>query len=461
MQRFESTFTLAVAVAIATLSAVSHAVAETPASGAKPNIIFVMADDLGYGDLGCYGQKHIRTPNLDAMAAEGMRFTDVYAGAPVCAPARSVLMTGMHTGHTTVRGNFGKGGVRGLGGGKGRVPLKAEDVTVAEVLKKAGYTTGITGKWGIGEPGTTGPPNKQGFDEWFGYLNQRRAHTYYPDFIWLNEEKYPLPGNTGGKKEQYTHDLFTDFALDFVERHADASRGGKPFFLYLPYTVPHSKYEIPSTDPYTDEQWKNDEKVHAAMVTLVDRDMGRLFALLKSEKIDDRTIVFFCSDNGAAKRWDGRFDSSGVLRGHKRDMYEGGIRTPMIVRWPGRVPAGRTSDAPWYFADVLPTLADLAGVDPSEKTDGVSVLPAILTGQQSDLHERPMYWEFFEGGFKQAARKGQWKAVRPKGKPVELYDLSSDIAEKNDVASKHPDIAQWFDRYLNEARTESEHWPTK
>jgi arylsulfatase A-like enzyme len=250
------------------------------ALGDRPNIIFIMADDLGYGDLGCYGQKVICTPRIDKLAEQGTQFTQVYAGSPVCAPSRSVLMTGQHTGHTTVRGNFGRGGVQGLGGGSGRVPLKAEDVTVAEILKQAGYVTGITGKWGLGEPSTDGTPNKQGFDEWFGYLNQRRAHTYYPDFIWHNEENYPLPSNQGGKQEQYTHDLFTDFALKFIDEHADPA-GDKPFFLYLAYTIPHSKYEIPSTDPYSDRDWEQDEKVHAAMVTRMDHDVGRIMALVQ------------------------------------------------------------------------------------------------------------------------------------------------------------------------------------
>ena len=287
---------------------------------ARPNIIFIMADDLGYGDLGSFGQKVIQTPNLDQMAKEGLRFTHCYAGSTVCAPSRSVLMTGKHTGHTTVRGNFGKYGVVGLGGGEGRVPLEADDVTVAEVLKEVGYVTGMTGKWGLGEPDTTGHPNDQGFDEWFGYLNQRKAHTYYPDFIWKHKKKVEFPENSDGKKVTYTHDLFTDFALDFVKRHKD-----DPFFLYLPYTVPHSAYEIPDTVPYTDRPWTDDEKVHAAMITRLDRDMGSLFQLLKDLELDEDTIVFFCSDNGAAERWEGRFDSSGSLRGRKRDMYEGGI----------------------------------------------------------------------------------------------------------------------------------------
>lgn len=456
---------------IVTLTCLAYMAWGHPAMAAehvKPNIIFVMADDLGYGDLGCYGQKVIQTPNLDAMAKQGTRFTDCYAGSPVCAPSRSVLMTGLHTGHTTVRGNFGKGGVKGLGGGNGRVPLFAEDVTVAEVLKQAGYVTAITGKWGLGEPGTTGTPNKQGFDEWFGYLNQRRAHTYYPDFIWRNDKKHPLPGNTGGKKTQYTHDLFTDFALGFIDGHQLKYRD-KPFFLYLPYTVPHSRYEIPSVEPYADKPWKKDEMVHAAMVTRLDRDMGRLFARLKKHGIDDKTIVFFCSDNGAAQRWEKRFDSSGALRGRKRDMYEGGIRTPMIVRWPlakgqarGGVPAGRVDATPWYFADVLPTLAAIAGAKPPAKTDGQSVLPTLLGKKQPELAERPLYWEFFERGFQQAARIGKWKAIRPKKDgPLELYDLSQDLSEKQNIAKQHPDVVKRMADYMASARTESKHWPVK
>lgn len=420
----------------------------------KPNIIFIMADDMGYGDLGSYGQKTIQTPNLDQMAVEGLRFSNCYAGSTVCAPSRSVLMTGLHTGHTTVRGNFGKYGVVGLGGGEGRVPLFEEDVTVAEVLKDAGYATGMTGKWGLGEPNTSGHPNDQGFDEWFGYLNQRRAHTYYPDFIWKNKEKFDLPGNLNGKQETYTHSLFADFALDFVSRHQD-----HPFFLYLPYTIPHDAYEIPDTAPYSDQPWTEDEKVHAAMVTRLDRDIGSLFQLLKDLEIDEDTIVFFCSDNGAALRWEGRFDSSGSLRGHKRDMYEGGLRTPMIVRWPGKVANSALSELPWYFADVLPTFAELAGASSPSGIDGVSVLPTIL-GYVQDLSERPLYWEFFESGFQQAVRLGDWKAVRlALGEPLELYDLSSDESESNNVASKHPRVIAQIEAYLKTARTPSENWP--
>ena len=411
----------------------------------KPNIIFIMADDLGYGDLGCYGQKVIQTASIDKLASEGMRFTQCYAGSTVCAPSRSVLMTGLHTGHTTVRGNSGKGG---------RIPLRDDDLTVAEVLKQAGYATGITGKWGLGEPGTTGIPNNQGFDEWLGYLNQRNAHSYYPPFLWRNRNKQILEGNKGGKRQQYSHDLFTEFALDFIRRHKAGC-----FFLYLPYTIPHAKYEIPSTEPYADKPWKKDEKVQAAMVTRMDRDVGKIMALLKDLKIDQRTIVFFCSDNGAARRWEGRFDSSGPLRGHKRDMYEGGIRTPMIARWPGKVPANKTSDAVWYFADFLPTAAELAGAAAPAKIDGISIAPTLL-GKKQELDGRFLYWEFFEGGFKQAVRWGNWKAVRRglTGR-LELYDLAGDEGEKNNVAAPNSEVVAKIEAYLKTARTESPYWP--
>ena len=417
----------------------------------KPNIIFIMADDLGYADLGCYGQKHIKTPNIDRLAKEGTRFTQCYAGSTVCAPSRSVLMTGRHTGHTTVRGN--KGNVGGVGPQR-RVPLKPEDVTVAEILKKAGYKTAITGKWGLGEPDTTGIPNRQGFDQWFGYLNQQNAHSYYPPFLWHNEKKQILPGNHNGKRQQYSHDLMTGFALDFIRDCKDT-----PFFLYLPYTIPHAKYEIPDTQPYTDKSWPKDAKVHAAMITRMDRDVGRIMSLLKILNIDEHTLVFFCSDNGAARRWDGIFDSSGPLRGHKRDMYEGGIRTPMIARWPGKVPAQKTSDAPWYFADLLPTLADLTAVKPPPGIDGISILPTLL-GRKQNTADRFFYWEFPTGGFKQAVRWCNYKALRlAPDRPLELYDLEKDESEKNNIADRRPAIIKKITDYLKTARTDSPYWP--
>ena len=442
---------------IAATAAPGRGFGRLKSSGAKgrlPNIIFIMADDMGYADLGCYGQKKIKTANIDRLAREGVRFTQCYAGSTVCAPSRSVLMTGLHTGHTRVRGNKAHaGGV----GSEGRVPLKPQDVTVAEVLKSAGYVTGITGKWGLGEPGTTGVPNRQGFDEWLGYLNQAKAHSYYPAYLWKNEEKLVLEGNVNGGRGEYSHNLMTDFALDFVRRHKD-----EPFFLYIPYTIPHAKYEIPSTEPYADESWPKDAKVHAAMITLMDADVGRLMSLLKGLGLDGETLLFFCSDNGAAKRWEGIFDSSGPLRGRKRDMYEGGIRTPMIARWPGRAPAGKVNTRTvWYFADLLPTLAELADVRAPGEIDGISVLPAIL-GKEQTTGDRFLYWEFYEGGFRQAVRWRNYKAVRPGlDKPLEIYDLAKDLGETNDIATENPKIVKKFETYLKSARTDSANWPTE
>jgi arylsulfatase A-like enzyme len=420
----------------------------------KPNIIFIMTDDLGYADIGCYGQKHILTPNVDRLAAQGTRFTDCYAGSTVCAPSRSVLMTGQHTGHTRVRANFGNvGGV----GPQNRVPLEAEDVTVAEVLKQAGYATGITGKWGLGEPDTTGVPNRQGFDEWFGYLNQRNAHSYYPPFLWRNEEKVMLEGNQDGKREQYTHDMVMDFSLDFIRRNRD-----KPFFLYLAWCIPHARYEIPSIEPYTDQtDWSSEEKTFAAMVTRMDRDVGRLMTLLNELKLDEKTIVFFCSDNGAQKRWEGRFDSCGPFRGQKGDLYEGGIRVPMIVRWPGQVPAGKANHSVWYFADFLPTAAALAGLKPPGSVDGANVLPTIL-GESQNLSERFLYWEYPQQRLQQAVRWRNWKAVRTApDRDLELYNLSADISEAHNLAAGNPEIVARIESYLKGARTESPNWPTR
>jgi arylsulfatase A-like enzyme len=421
-------------------------------AGTLPNIIFIMADDMGYGDLGCYGQTVIQTPYIDQLAAEGMRFTQCYAGSTVCAPSRSALMTGQHTGHTSVRGNASNiGGVPP----EGRVPLQNEDITVAEVLKGAGYVTGMTGKWGLGEPGTAGLPNLQGFDEWFGYLNQRNAHEYYPPYLWNNQDSVVLEGNQEGKQEQYSHDLFTDFALNFVRKHQDTT-----FFLYLPYTIPHDKYQIPDVGRYENEKWKPNAKVYAAMIERMDADVGKLMALLKETGIDEHTIVFFCSDNGAAQRWEGIFDSSGPLRGRKRDMYEGGIRTPLIVRYPDKIAAGTTSDLIWYFPDVLPTLADLAGTQPPKQIDGVSISPTLF-GKPQDFSNRYLYWEFYESGFQQAVRWGNWKAVKlTPEQPWELYDLSVNLRETNNISTQHPDVIESIEEYVRNNRTESPFWPT-
>jgi len=417
----------------------------------KPNIIFIMADDLGYGDLGCYGQKHILTPNIDKLATEGLRFTDCYTGSTVCAPSRSVLMTGQHTGHTRVRNNMGKVGgvlVTDNGSPQRRVPLEAEDVTVAEVLKQAGYATGITGKWGLAEPNTDGVPTRQGFDEWLGYLNQRRAHTYYPPYLWRNEEKMMLEANVDGKRGQYSHDMFTEFALNFIRRHK-----AEPFFLYLPYTIPHARYEIPSTEPYTDKSWPNDAKVHAAMITRMDTDIGKLMSLLKDLAIDKKTLVFFCSDNGAARRWDGIFDSSGVLRGHKTELYEGGVRVPLIVRWPSKIQPGSICDVPVMGIDFYPTMLALAGAPkPSGQVlDGESIVP-LLT-RSGKLRRKAIFWHFpayleanygWKGIWRTtpagAVRQGNWKLIEYfEDGTLELYNLKEDIAEQNNLAQEIPE----------------------
>jgi arylsulfatase A len=435
-----------------------------------PNIVFIMADDLGYGDLGCYGQRKIRTPNIDRIAAEGMRFSDAYAGCTVCAPSRSVLMTGYHMGHTSVRSN------------PGGVPLLPEDVTVAEVLKKAGYRTGIFGKWGLGDIGTAGVPTKQGFDEFFGYLHQVHAHYYYPSILYKNEEEYPLPGNANGKRGQYSHDVIAQQALDFVRNSKN-----QPFFCYVPFTIPHLellvpddsfneyKGKFPETKPFVDPRGHYASQpypraTYAAMITRMDRDVGRIMALLKELEIDRNTIVFFTSDNGAATPlWkDDYFNSTGRLRGHKQNFYEGGIRAPMIARWPGKILAGSESSHPLGFWDFLPTAAELAGLEPPPAIDGFSVLPTLLgtatAGHAQQVHEF-MYWElprynsktgeFAKEVPRQAVRMGDWKAVRPEPDgPLELYNLASDIGETNNIAAQNPSVMSQIEDYLKTARTE-------
>lgn len=428
--------------------------ATSAATRERPNIIYLMADDMGWGDAGCYGQKHIRTPNIDRLAREGRRFTDVYAGGSVCAPSRSVLMTGQHLGHTRVRGNSGMtGGV----GPQRRVPLEPEDVTVAMLLQRAGYATGITGKWGLGEPDTAGIPNRKGFDEWFGYLNQQHAHTYYTDHLWRNTERVTLRGNLDGRTTEYSHDLFAEFTLDFVRRHRE-----RKFFLYLAWTLPHGKYVVPSLETYADQDWPQDYKVHAAMVTRLDRDLGRLLALLQELGLDEQTVVFFCSDNGGVERRDGVLDSVGPFRGKKGQQTEGGLRVPMIVRWPGRIAAGTVSHAPWYFADVLPTLCEIGGAAVTGRIDGISVWPTILGRDQAELRTRRMYWEQYSGGFQQAVRWGNWKAHHtPARGAFELYDLATDQMEEKNVAARHPEVVRELKAFLASAHVPSPNWSAR
>ena len=423
----------------------------------KPNIIFIMADDLGYSDLGCYGQELIKTPNIDRLAEEGMRFTQVYSGSAVCAPARSVLMTGLHTGHTRVRGNTGIGGVVGLAGVEGRIPLREEDITVAQLLQDAGYVTCMVGKWGLGDPNTSGVPNKKGFDEFYGFLNQRRAHTYFPDYIWHDTTRIELPGNKNGEWKEYTHELFADYALDFLERHKDEA-----FFLYLPFCIPHGNYEVPDQGSYSDMDWTEDEKAYAAMISRMDKNIGRIMEKLKDLKIDDNTYIFFTSDNGVsgtANAWL-LFNSSSPLRGEKSDPYEGGIRAPMIVHHPGKIRAGQTSELVWYFADVMPTLAEIANVPIPGNIDGVSVLPTLLGGNQ-DRAQRYLYWEFYKKGGWRALRFGDWKAVQQGmneeiPRAIELYNLKQDIGETTDLADEYPEIIKKVEELFKGAHTPTE-----
>jgi uncharacterized sulfatase len=473
MRRFFGFHLPAVFLAFTILSSIN-------ADETRPNIIFVMADDLGYGDLGCYGQKLIETPNLDRMAREGVRFRSFYAGATVCAPSRSVLMTGQHMGHTHVRGN--------AGGDMSIQSLRDEDVTVAEVLKNAGYATGLCGKWGLGDElpkATSGLPNRQGFDYFYGYLNQVHAHNYYPEFLWRNRERVKLRnkvektgrgsgGFVGGhatERVDYSHDLVANEALKFIEKNKD-----DPFFLYVALTIPHANnegtratghgQEVPDYGIYEDKDWKEQDKGQAAMITRMDRDIGRILDKLAALGIDENTVVMFTSDNGPHNEGGHntkRFTPSGPLRGMKRDLYEGGIRVPMIVRWPGKTPAGVISEHIGYFGDLMATAAELAGVDAPPQIDSVSFAPTI-TGQADEQKEHPyLYWEFYERGGKQAVRRQNWKAVRMpmlKGK-TRLYDLNEDLGETTDIAAEHPELVAKLEAMMDEAHVDHPNWKAR
>jgi len=436
--------------------------------GRKPNIIYIMADDLGYGDLGCYGQEKVRTPHIDRLAAEGMRFTDHYSGSTVCAPSRCSLMTGLHTGHTYIRGN------REVQP-EGQHPIPADSVTVARLLREAGYVTGATGKWGLGPPGSEGDPINQGFDYFYGYNCQREAHFYYPEHLWENDRKILLEENREGGKETFGHDLIAEKTLDFIRRNSD-----HPFFLYVPFTIPHAEIVVPEDSlaeyqgafpetPYVGSHYGSQETPRAAfagMVTRMDRDVGRIRVLLEELGIAEDTLIIFTSDNGPHLEGghDPRFfRSSGPLRGFKRDLYEGGIRVPMVAWWPGTIAAGTLSDHPSAFWDFLPTVCDIAGTDPPAEGDGISYLPELL-GEGDQREHEYLYWEFHEQGRKQAVRMGQWKGIRlnvrsdPDG-PVELYDLDTDVAEEHDVAAAHPGIVQEIRQIMVEAHTPSDLFP--
>ena len=446
---------------LATLSILDAFAAE------KPNIIFILADDLGYGDLGSYGQKHIATPSLDRMAAEGMRFTQYYSGSTVCAPSRCSLLTGKHTGHSMIRDNQRVEGAGGFGG----MPLGPSEVTVAEVLKEAGYDTAVIGKWDLAGPDASGIPNHEGFDYSFGYLHSARAHSYYPNYLWRNGEKVTLEGNESGQGTQYTHDLFTQEALDYL----DGERKN-PFFLYLAYTIPHAELIVPpdSMKPYLGRfkekpfkrpkswKWKpgrfqgqeNPKAAFAGMISRMDRDVGRLLAKLKEVGLDQNTLVIFTSDNGAHREGGADpvfFRGSGSLRGVKRDLYEGGIRVPFIARWPGQIAAGTTSDHVSASWDVLPTCAQLSGASVPKKIDGLSMAPTLLGRPDGQEEHEFLYWEFQE---KRAVRMDEWKAVRLGGEDgkLELYDLKNDISEEDDLSKRHPLVVARMEKIMKTAR---------
>ena len=444
-----------------------------PPAPRRPSIIYILADDLGYGDLSCYGQTKFATPNLDQMASEGIRFTSAYAGSTVCSPSRAALMLGQHTGHLNLRGNSAK------------ATLRADDVTVAEVLKAAGYRTGLIGKWGLTEEGLPGLPQKKGFDEFVGYLSNQEAHDYYPEFLWRYDPPQPgkegfdgklqFPENAGGGKGNYVPDLCTKAALNFLRiNKPEKFNQFRPFFLLLSYTIPHANNEegrrsgngmqVPTDAPYSNESWPQPEKNKAAMIARMDADIGKLLAKLKELKIADDTVVIFSSDNGPHQEGgvDPKFlQSAGPFRGLKRDLTEGGIRVPLIVRWPARIKPGQVSDLLCANWDFFPTAADIAMTKAPKGLDGISLFP-LLTGQTQTNHHEYLYWEFHERGFQQAIRSGDWKAIRPQAEEkLELYDLKSDPGEKRNVAEANAEVVTKLEKLFKEARADSADWPIK
>jgi len=426
----------------------------------RPNIIFIMADDLGYGEVGVYGQKLIQTPCLDQMAAEGMRFTSHFAGGAVCAPSRAGLMTGQSQAIGYIKGNPGDNPMR--------ENLRDEDVTVAEILKSAGYETACIGKWGLGPQGMSGYPTRQGFDYFLGYDTHGAAHQYYPKTLYEND------GERNLVDRQYSHDVFTEQALTFLDQNRES-----PYFLYLAYTIPHAPYNPPDVKPYDGEDWHGECKNYAAMITRMDRDIGRIIEKVKHSKED--TLIIFTSDNGpqsggmTESRLTRFFDSNGKQKGIKRDVYNGGIRVPFIAWWPGKIAANTVSNHISAFQDFLPTACELAGTTPQDTTDGISYLPTLLGNGDKQTRHEWLYWEFLKmpkmkkhpdrmPTGRQAVLNVTigFKAVRfGRHSPVELYRFEEDTSEINDVAGQYPEIAKQMTRYLNACRSESELWPIK
>jgi len=423
-----------------------------------PNIIYLLADDLGYGDLGSYGQELIRTPRLDRMAQEGIRFTQHYAGAPSCQPSRTVLFTGLHGGHTPIRANS-------------KLPLPASVRTFPSALKTAGYTTGAVGKWGLGTLDSTGAPAAQGIDEFFGYIDQTHAHTHYPDHLWKNGQRVEIPENQAGGRAVYSQDLFVRESLDFIRRNKD-----RAFFFFGAFTLPHAEVAVPpdSLAEYRG-QWPEPKPfpgaktyaaqsepraTRAAMITRLDRDIGQILDLLDELKLSENTLVIFTSDNGpitAGGQDPEFFNSAGPLRGLKFFLYEGGIRVPFLARWPGKIAAGRTSDLVSDFADMFPTFAELARTDRPAAIDGVSLVPTLLGTADPQARRPHHYWE---AAPQQAVREGDWKLYRAAaGRTAELYNLRDDIGEKVNLASAQPEIVARLTTLLSSARTDAPDFP--
>lgn len=440
----------------------------------KPNIIFVLVDDLGYGELGCFGQKLIQTPHLDKMAREGRKMTRFYSGSTVCAPSRAVLMTGLHTGHATIRGNLSP-----LADG---ATLRGEEPTVAKVLKAAGYRTACVGKWGLGTEKTEGHPDRQGFDEFFGFLAHKHAHNHFPDFLWRGRERVALknevrpisnnpddPSGVPVKAVEYADDLFAEEALRFVERSKDT-----PFFLYHAMTIPHANNEaaavlqngneVPDEGSYKSRPWNAPQRGHAAMVERMDGYVGRLLNRVRELGIAEKTLVIFSSDNGHHREGGEGvgdiFNKSGPLRGMKRDLTEGGIRVPTLAWWPGHVPADSESAHRAYFGDFLSTAAELAGVSVPQGRDGISFVPDLL-GKNGQVQHRHLYWEFHERGFSQAVlMDGRWKAIRMRSMEaaIEIYDVVEDVGESRNLASERPDLVARARELFETERTDVPGW---
>jgi arylsulfatase A-like enzyme len=454
-------------LAIACALSMTQALAETPSR--KPNIIFIMCDDMGYGQLGCYGQQKIKTPRIDQMAKEGLRLTDYYAGTAVCAPSRCSLMTGQHVGRTFIRGNYEI--MKGEHNESGQLPIPDETVTVAEKMQEAGYKTALIGKWGLGYPHSEGDPLKQGFDFFAGYNCQRHAHSHYPGWVWRNHEKVQLgpPAKPGEEKteEQHSQYFLTDEAKSFITRNQD-----NPFFLYLAYVIPHAAMQIPHSDPacqlYAGKDWPEIQKRHAGMITLLDRHVGDILDLLVELGLDENTLVVFTSDNGAHREGGAKpefFKDSGPLRGIKRNMYEGGIRVPFIARWPGVIEAGRTSDHLGAHWDLMPTACELAGVDAPEDIDGISYAPLLRGDETDQAKHRYLYFEL-NNPHKRGIRSGDWVAIQEKVTAsdagvdsVELYNLKDDLAQTSNLASAYPEKVAHFRELIREAHVPSEQFP--